>query len=171
MRYGGGEGWVFAALTNASGDIATLPRDPGPPVPTAAPPTAVPPTNAPPPPTSNVNLVAGIVELNPGQPTCQQTFNIGLDVANLGSEVSASGTVSVTDVRSADGSTQQTTIGGFPALQPQQTFRVNMPLTVSTWYNEEHTIILVIDPDNQIPESEEGDNRRELRYTLQKGGC
>ncbi len=102
--------------------------------------------------TSNVNLVAGIVELNPGQPTCQQTFNIGLDVANLGSEVSASGTISVTDVRSADGSTQETTIGGFPALQPQQTFRVNMPLTVSTWYNEEHTIILIIDPNNQIPE-------------------
>ncbi len=171
VSYGGGEGWVYAALTDASGDIATLSRDPGPPVPTAAPPTAVPPTNAPPPPSSNVNLVAGIVELNPGQPTCQQTFNIGLDVANLGSEASASGTVSVTDVRSADGSTQETTIGGFPALQPQQTFRVDMPLTVSTWYNEEHTIILVIDPNNQIPESEEGDNRREVRYTLQQGGC
>ena len=170
VRYGGGEGWVYAALTDASGDLATLPRDPGPPVPTAAPPTAVPPT-AVPAVTSNVNLVAGIVELNPGQPTCNQTFNIGLDVANLGSEASASGTVSVTDVRSADGSTQETTIGGFPALQPQQTFRVDMPLTVSTWYNEEHTIILVIDPNNQIPESEEGDNRREVRYTLQQGGC
>ena len=66
---------------------------------------------------------------------------------------------------------QQTTIGGFPVLQPDQTFRVNMPLTVSTWYNEQHTIILIIDPDNQIPETNEGDNRREVRYTLQKGNC
>jgi hypothetical protein len=119
VRYGGGEGWVFAALTNASGDLAVLPRDPGPPVPTAPPPTAVPPTQAPPPPASNANLVAGIVEFQPAQPTCQETFNIGLDVANLGSDVtSASGTVSVQDVRTSDGSVQQETTGGFPQLQP-----------------------------------------------------
>lgn len=174
VRYGSGEGWVYAALTQASGDIAALPRDSGPPVPTALPPTAVPPTSIPATavPASDANLVAGIVELNPGQPSCQQTFNIGFDVANLGSvATSASGTVSVQDVRSADGSVQQTTIGGFPVLQPGQTFRVDMPLTVSTWYNEEHTIIMIIDPDNQIAESEKGDNRREVRYTLQKGNC
>jgi hypothetical protein len=172
VRYGSGEGWVFAALTEASGDIASLPRDPGPPVPTAAPPTAIPPTQPPPPPASSANLVAGIVELNPGQPSCAQTFNIGFDVANLGSQPSsASGSISVQDVRSADGSTQQTTLGGFPVLQPGQTFRVDMPLTVSTWYNEEHTIILIIDPSNQIAETEEGDNRREVKYTLQKGNC
>ncbi len=172
VRYGGGEGWVYAALTDASGDIASLPRDPGPPVPTAAPPTAVPPTQPPPPPASSANLVAGIVELNPGQPSCGATFNIGLDVANLGSEATTtSGSVSVQDVRTADGSVQQTTVGGFPVLQAGQTFRVNMPLTVSTWYNEQHTIILIIDPDNQIPETEEGDNRREVQYTLQKGSC
>ena len=105
VRYGGGEGWVFAALTQASGDIASLPRDPGPPVPTAPPPTAIPPTSVPATAAaaSDANLVAGIVELNPGQPSCQQTFNIGFDVANLGSvATSASGTVSVKDVRAAD---------------------------------------------------------------------
>jgi Bacterial SH3 domain/CARDB/Bacterial Ig domain len=172
VRYGGGEGWVFAALTNAAGDIASLTRDPGPPVPTAAPPTAVPPTQPPPLPATTANLVAGIVELNPGTPTCNQTFNIGLDVANLGGEPTASsGTVSVQDVRSSDGSVQETTIGGYPVLQPQQTFRVDMPLTVSTWYGQEHTIILIIDPDNQIPETNEGDNRREVKYTLQQGSC
>lgn len=172
VRYGGGEGWVFAQLTQASGNINALPRDPGPPVPTAAPPTAVPATQPPAPPASSVNLVAGIVELNPGTPSCAQTFNIGFDVANLGSQAtSASGSVSVRDVRSADGSTQQETLGGFPVLQPGQTFRVDMPLTVSTWYNEEHTIILIIDPANQIGETEEGDNQREVKYTLQKGSC
>ncbi len=172
VRYGGGEGWVFAALTDAFGDMGTLPRDPGPPVPTQPPPTAIPATQAPPPPASNANLVAGIVELNPGQPTCQQTFNIGLDVANLGTDVtSASGTVSVQDIRTADGSLQQTTTGGFPQLQPQQTFRVDMPFTVSTWYNETHTIILIIDQGNQIAENNEADNRREVQYTLQQGTC
>lgn len=169
VRYGGGEGWVFAALVTAAGDVASLPRDPGPPVPTSTP---IPPTQPPPPPATTANLVAGIVELQPGQPVCAQTFNVGLDVANLGNEPTASsGTVSLEDVRSADGSVQQTTIGGYPVLQPQQTFRVNMPLTVSTWYNEEHTIILIIDPNNQIPETNESDNRREVKYTLQKGNC
>ncbi len=171
VQYGSGVGWVYAALAQPSGDIASLPRDPGPPIPTAAP-TAVPATPVPAAPATSANLVAGIVELNPGQPSCAQTFNIGLDVANLGSEAtSGSGTVSVNDVRSADGSSQQTTLGGFPVLQPNQTFRVNMPLTVSTWYNEQHTIILIIDPDNQVPETNEGDNRREVQYTLQKGNC
>lgn len=175
VRYGSGDGWVFAALSQASGDVASLPRESGPPVPTAAPPTAVPPTQPPAAtaaPATSANLVAGIVELNPGVPTCQQTFTIGLDVANLGNEpTAASGIISVNDVRSADGTSQQTTFGGFPVIQPGQTVRINMPLTVSTYYNEEHTIILIIDPDNQIPETEEGDNRREVRYTLQRGNC
>lgn len=175
VRYGSGEGWVFAALTTATGDVAALPRESGPPVPTAAPPTAIPPTSPPvatAAPASSANLVAGIVELSVGVPTCQETFTIGLDVANLGSQATTnSGTISVNDVRSADGTSQQTTLGGFPVIQPGQTVRINMPLTVSTYYNEEHTIILIIDPDNQIPETEEGDNRREVRYTLQRGNC
>ncbi len=175
VRYGSGDGWVFAALTQASGDVASLPRESGPPVPTAAPPTAVPPTQPPAAtaaPASSANLVAGVVVLNPDVPTCQQTFNVGLDVANLGSQpTSASGTISVNDVRSADGTSQQTTFGGFPVIQPGETLRINMPLTVSTYYNEEHTIILIIDANNEIPETEEGDNRREVRYTLQRGNC
>ncbi len=171
VRYGGGEGWVFAALVQASGDTASLPREAGPPPPTAAP-TAVPLPAATAVPQTQVNLVAGIVELNPGQPSCAETFNIGFDVANLGTEASsASSTISVQDVRVADGSVQGSTIGGFPVLQPGQTFRVDMPLTVSTWYEEEHRIILIIDPNNQIPETEEGDNRREVTYRLQKGSC
>jgi uncharacterized protein YraI len=172
VRYGGGEGWVFAALTEASGDIASLPRDAGPPAPTAAPPTAVPPTQPPPPPATTANLVAGIVVLNPSQPACAGTFSIGFDVANLGGQPTASSsTVSVQDVRSSDGASQQTTLGGFPVLQANQTFRVDMPLTVSTFYDEEHTIILIIDPNNQVPETNESDNRREIKYTLQKGSC
>jgi hypothetical protein len=165
---------VFAALVQATGDLASLPRDPGPPVPTAAP-TSVPlpvSTPIPPQPQTSANLVAGIVVLNPSPQVCNQTFVIGFDVANLGSQpTSASSTISVQDVRNADGSVQGTTIGGFPVLQPGQTFRVDMPLTISTWHSEDHRIILIIDPQNQIPETEEGDNRREVTYRLEKGDC
>jgi hypothetical protein len=159
-------GWIAPSVVSTSGDLTNLPRvqPPPPPLPTAIPATPVP--------VSQANLVAGIVEFNPGQPTCAQTFTVGFDVANLGTQpTTLSGTISLVDVRSADGTQQGSTIGGFPVLQPGQTFRVNMPLTISTWYNEQHNIRLVIDPANQIPESNEGDNVRVVSYTLQKGSC
>jgi subtilase family serine protease len=46
-----------------------------------------------------------------------------------------------------------------------------MPLTVSTWYSESHTLTLVIDPNNQVPEAGKTDNTGTLNYTLQKGTC
>lgn len=174
VRYYNGEGWVFGGLLTVAGDTSSLPVDPGPPPPTAAPPTAIPPTAviATAPPATNANLVAGVVVLSPAQPRCAETFNVGFDVANLGSEATASsGTVSLQDLRAADGSPQGSTIGGFPVLQPGQTFRVDMPLTISTWHSEQHRIVLVIDADGRIPETVDGDNRVEITYTLEKGNC
>ena len=167
-------GWVSPTIVTTSGDLFSLPRiePPPPPPPTATPvPSAVPTSVAP---VSNANLVAGNVSLDPGTPTCNQTFTVHFDVANLGSEPTAiSGMVSLVDTRTADGSQQGNTIGGFPVLQAgaQFTFNVSMPLTISTWYNEQHTITLVIDPSNQIPETNESDNVRTITYTLQKGSC
>ncbi len=165
-------GWVAPSIVTTSGDLTALPRvePPPPPPPTATPfPTAIPATAVP---VSQANLVAGNVTLDPGQPSCQQTFTVRFDVANLGSQpTSFSGTVSLVDVRAADGSNQGSTTGGFPILQPGQTFNVSMPLTIATYYNEQHNINLVIDPSNQIPETVEGDNNRSISYTLQKGSC
>jgi hypothetical protein len=160
-------GWVFTELVTVNIDLANVPVVNAQFI--APPPTAIPAT---PVPSSGANLVAGIVVLTPAQPVCQQTFTVGFDVANLGTEPTASsGTVSLVDTRAADGSQQGTTLGGFPILQPGQTFRVNMPLTISTWYSEQHNITLVIDPGNQIPETTKSDNVRTISYTLQKGGC
>lgn len=160
-------GWSFTRLMTVNIDLARVPIVNATfiaPTPTITP---LPPT-----PSSAANLVAGIVVLNPTTPTCQQTFVVGFDVANLGTTATtASGTISLVDARAADGSAQGTTIGGFPVLQPGQTFRVDMPLTISTWYGEVHRITLVIDPANQIPETVEGDNTRVIEYTLQKGPC
>ena len=159
-------GWMSPTVITVSGDVGRLPRvtPPPPPVTPTPIPTATPVTTA--------NLVAGIVVLNPNPPVCAQTFNVGFDVANLGSTpTAASGIVTLTNVRAADGTVQASTIGGFPILQPGQTFRVDMPLTVSTFYNETHRITLVIDQANQIPETQKGDNTQTIEYVLQKGGC
>lgn len=179
VRYYNSEGWIFAAFSAVTGDISALPRDPGPPPPTAAP---IPPTAAPlvvattvqvtSTPATSANLVAGTVELNPSQPLCAQTINIGFDVANLGTvATAASSTVSVNDARTADGSSQGTTVGGFPILQPGETFRVTMALTVSTYYDEDHTLTMTIDPNNAVPETVDGDNVRTLNYRLSRGDC
>jgi hypothetical protein len=162
-------GWVFTELVTVNINLANVPVVnvqfiAPPPTPTPVPSTPVP--------SSGANLVGGVVVFTPSQPVCQQTFTVGFDVANLGTQPTAtSGTVSLVDTRAADGSQQGNTIGGFPVLQPGQTFRVNMPLTISTWYNEQHNITLVIDPGNQIPETTKSDNVRTVSYTLAKGGC
>jgi uncharacterized protein YgiM (DUF1202 family) len=172
IRYANGDGWVFAALVTVNGDLNAVPVDAGPPPPNATNPPAtlpLPPTNTPP---TTANLVAGIVVLDPAQPTCAQSFIVGLDVANTGSQpTAASGTVRLVNTRAADGSVQQETTGGFPVLQPGETFRVNMPLTISTYYGETHRLTLTIDPANEVPEATDSDNVQTLDYVLQKGAC
>jgi hypothetical protein len=171
-------GWVAAPFVTLNIPLANVPFvtatfiAPPTAAPTAVPATAAPVATTAPTNNANVNLVAGTVVLDPAQPSCGQTFTVGFDVANLGSQASSvSSTVSLVDKRTADGTQQATTIGGFPVLQPNQTFRVSMPLTVSTWYSESHTLTLVIDPNNQVPEAGKTDNTGTLNYTLQKGTC
>lgn len=160
----GSNAWVAPSVVQVSGNTGNLPRvfPPPPPVTPTPVPTATPITQA--------NLVAGVVALSPSQPVCAQTFNVGFDVANLGSTPTlSSGVVLLQDVH--NGQVQASTIGGYPVLNPGQTFRVQMPLTVTTFYDEQHTLVLIIDPQGQIPETNRNDNRRELTYVLQKGSC
>ncbi|MBE2184594.1 MAG: SH3 domain-containing protein [Anaerolineae bacterium] len=172
VRYGSGEGWVSAALIAISGDSTSLPVDPGPPQPTNTPaPPTLPPltTNTP---QSSANLVPGLVVLLPSQPVCDETFIIGFDIANVGTEATiASGSISVSDTRQSDGAVVETTVGGFPILQAGETFRAEMPFTVNAFYEEDHVLTLVIDPNNQIAEANESDNRTSLTFRLVKGSC
>ncbi len=165
----GGLGWMSPTVLQVSGDVSRLPRIQPPPPPVTPTFTPIPATATP---VTTANLVAGIVVLAPNPPVCAQTFNVGFDVANLGSQATAfSGTVSLVDTRTADGTVQGSTIGGFPVLQPGQTFRVDMPLTISTYFNESHTITLTIDPQAQIPETTRADNVQTIQYTLAQGSC
>lgn len=169
VRYYNGEGWVFGQLLTVSGDQSQIPVDPGPPPPTLTP-TPIPVT---PTPVTTANLVAGNFRFEPGSPQCNQTFNIFLDVANLGTGPTASGgTITIQDFAVRDGALTQTTTGVFPVLQPGQTFTAGpIPITISTYVNEEHRLVMTVNGDNLIPETERGDNVKEARYTLGKGSC
>jgi hypothetical protein len=172
IRYYNGDGWVFSQLITVSGDTSRIPVDAGPAIPTLTPvpPTPVPVTATP---ALNVNLVVGNITFNPATPNCAQTFNIFVDIANFGSNANAtSGTISVTDTRVSDGSVQQTTVGSFGIIQPGQTVNVGpIPLTVSTYFAEEHRITIVVDSGGQVSETNEGDNTGTKSYTLSKASC
>ncbi|MFO7322124.1 MAG: SH3 domain-containing protein [Chloroflexota bacterium] len=170
VRYYNADGWVFASLVEIEGDISNLPVDPGPPTPIPVTPTPEPPPSTPVPQTQ-ANLVAGIIRLNPAQPVCQETFQVHVDLANLGSEATTTtGRFTVEDV--VDGQVQERTEGAIPIIQAGQTVDSGpVPITVSTHYGREHTIVVVLNPDGSIPETGSGDNRAELKYTLQKGNC
>ncbi len=169
IRFYNSEGWVSAPLVSVAGDVANLPVDPGPPTPIPATATFTPvPFTATP--VTNINLVAGNIRLDPGQPVCSETFSISVDIANFGTTAYGGG-VLVRIEDTANGRTT-TTEGVVPAIQPNQTVAVSgIRLTVSTDFEVEHTIAAIIDPSGQVAETNEGDNRRELKYTLRKGNC
>ncbi len=171
VRYYNAEGWVFGQLMTISGDTSQIPNDPGPPVPTLTPvpPTAVPVTATP---ATTTNLVAGNARFDPGSPKCKQTFNIYLDVANLGQQAnSVTGTLSVDVFAVRDGAKTGSTTGAIPIIQPGQTVAVGpIPITLDTYVGENHKLVLVVDSGNVIPETNDGDNRKELEFTL-NGPC
>jgi uncharacterized protein YraI len=178
IRYYNADAWILASLVDVSGDTGNLPVDAGPPPPApTVPPPVVIPTGAPvatAAPASNVNLVIGIITTQPaGDQLCGQTFNIFVDVANFGTGANAtSGSIRVRNVRVADSSEQGSTVGGFGIIQPGVTINAGpIPLTVSTFYGEQHRLVITVNPDGAIPETNNQDNTGELTYTLQKGGC
>lgn len=170
IRYYNGEGWVFAQLVSTTGNLASLPIDPGPPTPF---PTNTPPPPPPTAPPSQVNLVVANIQTVPHPLICNQSSEIQVTVRNDGSAASTSGgLISIRAIRVSDGQELARTETPFPALQPGQTHTAGAFLTVSTYVGELQRIVVTVDHTNQVPESNENDNaRNDADYALQKGGC
>lgn len=165
-------GWMAASVLSISGNVATLPLvAPPPPPPTAIPPTLTPtPIPLTPTPSTSADYTAGNASLNPASPQCNQQFIVSLDIANLGTATLPGGFLQVTDTRALDNSLPTSVTVAFPVINPNQTINVQVPLTISTFFNENHRITLVIDPSNILPESNEGNNVRTIDYLLVQGG-
>jgi uncharacterized protein YraI len=172
VRYYNSEGWVFGSLMNIAGNTGNLPVDAGPPTPIPVTPTPVAPTATPAPATS-ANLVAGNVYVEPNPPVCNTTFNVQIDIANLGTQdTTATGTFQVRDVHVASGTVTTQSEGPLPIIKAGETIKsASIPLTVATYFNEEHRIIVTINPNGAVPETGSGDNVREFTYQLQQGTC
>ena len=169
----GRSGFIHPNIVRTEGELTNLPRINPPPLP----PTAIPiPTSPPPPPpTSAANLVIAStshVVINPHPATCNETYRINVTVTNNGSQATNSGfLVEVKDSRH-DGLGPAITHIGFGALGPGASQTAWGEITQVQYYDELHHINLRIDSNNQVPESNENDNRHAAApYILQRGRC
>jgi len=165
----GQRGFVAPSVVRISGDVYSTPRINPPFTPTP------PATNTPiftVTPTSAANLHFIRLDLSPSSPQCNQAFNVIVGVQNNGTTAStSSGQITVTDTHVASGTVTEMAFGGFPVLQPGEIFTSTIPITVSTFFDEEHELRVEIDSGNQVPEQNEGDNVSTRRYTLEEGNC
>lgn len=174
----GTKGFIAPSVVRTEGNLVGLPRieppPPPPPPPTFTPsatftPTLPPPTATAP---SSANLAIVTVQLSPAQPVCKASFAILVTIINNGTGAAPSGfSVSASDRHNASGTVNASTVGTVPPLQPGQTFVSEMYLTVSTFFNETHTVNITVDSGAQIAETNEGDNSTAVQYTLAQGGC
>ncbi|MBC7813070.1 MAG: SH3 domain-containing protein [Burkholderiales bacterium] len=159
VRYFNSEGWVFGQLMTLEGDTSSLPVDQGPPPPTMTPipPTAIPVTATP---QSSVNLVITEVTFDPDDPDENETFTVSVTVRNDGSTRSSGGGSVRAEFTSAreSGIVTGSTSGGFPPLDPGQTFESEMRMTINTYIDERHNGRFTVDANSEVAETNEGDN-------------
>jgi hypothetical protein len=142
----GSKGWVAPSVGVVTGDISTIPTM----VATGSPAsTAV----------STGLLLNGIV-LNPGAPVCGSAFTVSVNVNNPGNGTTSAGTVYIQDVDLTSKTVTATATGDVPALAPGANYVIVVPLTVMTYYNQQHQVQVTM-AGSQITAT----------YTLAQGQC
>jgi uncharacterized protein YgiM (DUF1202 family) len=162
----GRRGWVAPSVVTAAGNLGTLPRINPPPPPVT--PTPIPsPT-----PTAVGNLTGSPPALTPNPPICNQQFQVLANITNTGTaRTNASASVLIQDIHVASGQVQASATRAIPQLDPGENFVVGADFTISTFYNEEHRIIVTIDINNEVIETTKADNVLTTTYILQQGTC
>lgn len=183
VRFAGGEGWVFRQIVETDGPVDSLPREAGPPIPTLPPATAtspapiVQPTSAPAQPTASSgdgpNLIVvnwemrmisggGINQINTNQPSI--AF---VRVRNTGSQPTGGFFAVLTIVNSSDSGNKVVEAGAIGGLAPGEEQIVQVGFTDPYPAGTGRTAVIRLDENNQIPETNEGDNESTpISYTL-----
>jgi hypothetical protein len=169
----GRNGFIYPGIVNTRGDLDNLPRI-NPPL---LPPTPIPvPTAVPAPPqpqSSGADLVFQQVVVNPHPVECKETYRIDVIVRNAGSGAATSGGMILVTDKGLNGTGQaQTTQIAFGPLAPGHTTAVHGFLTPSVHYDTVHHINLQLDSNNQVAETNEGNNiHAAAPYHMQRGSC
>lgn len=169
IEYYNGFGWVSAQTVEAVGDISSLPVDAGPPppAPTAIPATPVPAATQPP--AANIDLSITNLVIAPLPLVCSQPSTITVTIVNTGT--SASPETAVIAQNLYNGNVNSTANATVRALGTNESADVTLTLTISTNFEEDQTIRVIVDPNNAVAETDENNNSRSQVYKLARGGC
>lgn len=190
VKFANGEGWVFAQITKTEGDIASLPREAGPPIPTARPATATPiapvvqPTSAPSQPTTppvttdgpnlvvvnwEMRMLAGNRPVN--DIAANQQAIAFVRVRNAGNQPASGFFAVLTIVNSADSGAKLVEAGSSGGLAPgeEQVIQVGFNDNAAA-AGTGRVAVVRLDENNQVPETNENDNASSpISYTLAAG--
>lgn len=169
----GALGWISPTVVTTAGNMTGIPFVVPPPLPTPTPsntPTITPTPTATIAP-SPVNLVPGVITFIPAPPVCNTEYIAQVQIFNNGSLSSIPTNVTLVDTRVVDGSVQGSTTVAVPMIAPGSNIVVNIPITISTWFNEIHRTTITVDSSNAIVEMNEADNVTSSDYVLQQGAC
>jgi hypothetical protein len=149
-------GWVSPTVVEAYGDFTDVPYVmPPQPLPPTAPPPVQP--TAPPPSQGNIQITG----LDPkGTPTCRQTFEVWVNVGNVGTGNSNPGSVTLQDIAVRTGDITFTGYGSFPSIPPGGNYVVVIPVTTTTYVNETHEL-----------RAQTGGSEFRRQYVLAAGDC
>ena len=164
----GRRGFVSPTVVRVVGSTANLQTISPPPLPA---PTTIPAT---PTPVSTINLVPALIQIAPHPMVCGQASEIQITVRNTGTTATtAGGTISVAAVLGSTGESLGGTVTVFPALGPGEEHIASAFLTVSTFHGELQRIVVNVDANQAIAETNEGDNTSSVNtdYVLQQGNC
>ncbi|MCB9458731.1 MAG: hypothetical protein H6670_03700 [Anaerolineaceae bacterium] len=137
-------GWVSPTVVYTTGDLNNIPP-------------VEPPAPLPPPAESNIQLSGLQIQ---GNAVCAQTFNVHINVGNVGNAPSPAGDITLQDVNIRTGQVTYTNYGSFPSIAPGANYVVVIPVTTSAFFNETHELRAFA-----------GNKQVNGQYTLQQGDC
>lgn len=160
----GRRGFISPTIVTVAGNLANIPRIDPPPVPATPTPTPRPAAG---------DIIANGFGTVPSEPRCAETFQVQVNVTNIGSATPTSGGIlQVNAVHVATGQVTGSTQGPFPPLSPGQNFVVVAPLTLSQFGGEDYRFVAIVDVNGQIAEENENNNTfTSSIIRLRRAGC
>ena len=152
------DAWVYAEFIRPAADISGIPVETGPPLPAE----------------QGVNLVVVDVQIEPPL-VCNQESTVRARIRNEGTDEAQSVAWVIAEaVLMSDGSSlsENPPLAYLKTLEAAEEDTVEFPITLTTHYDEEQLIRVVVDSGNHLPETVETDNtRNSAPFILQRGDC
>ena len=152
------DAWVYAEFVRPAADISGVPVETGPPLPAA----------------EGVNLVLVDVQIETPL-VCGQESIVRARIRNAGADEAQSVAWVIAEaILMSDGNslTEDPPPAYLKTLKADEEYTVEIPVALTTHFDEEQLIRVVVDSGNHLPETDETDNtRNSASFILQKGDC